>query len=239
MWEFQLPYLASHGSRCIAYDRRGHGRSDSPWDGYDYDTLADDLAALMEQLDLHGVTLVAHSAGRGECIRYLTRHGTQRVARIVLVSTTAPFPMRTAENPDGVDPALVEADMAVRTADRAKWFADNADAFFGVGLPGVSVSPELVQFLIRQCLDCSVRATAEFFLTGFTTDLRPELRALPVPALIIHGDRDVQAPIDICGRKTARLVPDGTLIEYRDAAHGLFVTHADRLNADLLAFMRS
>lgn len=238
MWEFQMPYLAADGLRCIAYDRRGHGRSDWPWDGYDYDTLADDLAALLDHLDLRDVTLVAHSMGGGEVIRYLTRHGASRVEQIALISATAPFPMKTDDNPVAIDRALMEADMAVRTADRPKWFADNADGFFGVGLPDISVSPELVQFMIRQCLECSARAAAAFFLAGFTTDLRAEMRTITVPTLIIHGDRDVQAPIDICGRKAAQLVPVNTFIVYDNAAHGLFVTHAHRLNADLLAFVR-
>ena len=237
MWERQMQPLAQHGLRCIAYDRRGHGRSDCPWEGYDYDTLADDLAALLRQLDLRDVTLVSHSAGGGEVVRYLTRHGAARVERIALVSATAPFLMKTDDNPDGVDRALVEADLAIRTADRPKWFADNVDGFLGIGLPGVSVSPEFAQFMIRQCLECSARATAEFFLAGFTTDLRRELRALTVPVLIVHGDRDLQAPIDICGRKTAQLIPNNRLIVYEHAAHGLFHTHADRLNADLRAFV--
>ena len=191
MWDLQMAYLVSQGLRCVAYDRRGHGRSDWPWHGYDYDTLSDDLATLLEQLDLRGVTLVAHSMGGGEVIRYLTRHGGDRVERIVLIAATAPFPMKTVDNPDGIDRALMEADMAARMADRPRWFAANADGFFGIGLPGVKVSPELVQFMIRQCLDCSARAADEFFLTGFTTDLRPELRRIAVPLLIIHGDRDV------------------------------------------------
>jgi non-heme chloroperoxidase len=238
MWEFQMPRLVEQHLRCIAYDRRGHGRSDWPWDGYDYDTLGDDLGALLEELDLRDVTLVAHSMGGGEVVRYLTRHGADRVQGIALVSATAPFPMKTMDNPHGIDRALMEADMAVRTADRPRWFADNADGFFGIGLPGISVSPELVQFMIRQCLDCSARAAAAFFLTGFTTDLRAELQTITVPTLIIHGDRDVQAPIDLCGRQTAQLVPGSAFIMYENAAHGLFVTHADRLNADLLAFVR-
>ena len=172
MWEFQIPHLVGEGFRCIAYDRRGHGRSDWPWNGYDYDTLADDLAALLEHLDLRNVTLVGHSMGGGEVVRYLTRHGASRIDRIALVAATAPFPMQTPDNEIAIPRALMEADMANRTADRPKWFADNADAFFGVGLPGVSVSPEMIQFMIRQCLDCSARATAAYFLAGFTTDLR-------------------------------------------------------------------
>jgi non-heme chloroperoxidase len=238
MWELQFSHLTVHGLRCVAYDRRGHGRSDWPWDGYDYDTLADDLAALLTHLDLHESTLVGHSAGCGEIVRYLTRHGPGRVARVALVSGTPPFPMKTADNPDGVDRALMQADLDRRTADRPRWFADNADGFFGVGLPGVSVSPERIQFMIQQCLDCSARATSAFFLTAFTTDFRPELQAMVVPILVIHGDKDQQAPIDICGRKTAQLVPDSRFSVYENAAHGLFITHADRLNADLLAFVQ-
>jgi non-heme chloroperoxidase len=239
MWELQFPRLVDQGLRCVAYDRRGHGRSDWPWDGYDYDTLADDLATVLEHLDVRDATLVGHSAGCGEIVRYLTRHGADRVARVALVSGTTPFPMQTDENPDGVDRAFMQADLDRRTADRPKWFADNADGFFGIDLPGVSVSPERVQFMIQQCLDCSARATSAFFLTGFTTDLRPELQTLTVPTLIIHGDRDRQAPIDVCGRKTAQLVPNNRFIEYENAAHGLFITHAERLTADLLAFALS
>src|SRR5919106_3420038 len=150
MWEFQLPPLVARGRRCIAYDRRGHGRSDWPWDGYDYDTLADDLATLLERLDLRDATLVGHSMGGGEVVRYLTRHGVGRVSRIALVAATAPFPMQTSDNPDAIPRALMEADMAVRTADRPKWFADNADGFFGIGLPGIFFSPEFVQYMIGQ-----------------------------------------------------------------------------------------
>src|SRR5262245_16607907 len=238
MWEFQIPQLAARGLRCIAYDRRGHGRSDWPWNGYDYDTLADDLATLLERLDLRDVTLVAHSMGGGEVVRYLTRYGSQRVERIALVAATVPFPMKTGDNPGGIDRALMEADMAVRTADRPKWFADNADGFFGVGLAGVSVSREFIHFMIRQCLDCSARAAAEVFLTGFTTDFRAELPAITLPTLIVHGTHDLQAPIDICGRRTARLMPNNRLVEYDNAGHGLFVTHARRLNDDLSAFVQ-
>jgi non-heme chloroperoxidase len=175
MWEFQTPYFVNQGFRCVAYDRRGHGRSDETWDGYDYDTLADDLASLLEQLDLREVTLVGHSAGCGEVARYLTRHGAGRIERIVLAGGTTPFPMKTDDNAIAIDRVLMEADLAIRTADRAKWYADNADSFFGVGLPGVSVSPEKVQFMIWQCLECSARAAFAFFLTAFTTDLRQDL----------------------------------------------------------------
>lgn len=239
MWEIQIPYFVRHGCRCVAYDRRGHGRSDAPWHGYDYETLADDLAALLSHLDLQDVTLVAHSAGAGELVRYLARHGSERVNGMAIVSGTTPFPMRTPDNSDAIDRALMETDMAARTRDRPKWFADHADGFFGVGLPGIQVSGEFAQFMIRQLLDCSAHATAAFFLTSFTTDLRDSLRAVDVPTLIVHGDHDEQAPIEICGRKTAQLVADATLHVYENAAHGLFVTHADQLNGDLLAFVQA
>jgi len=215
MWEFQTPYLVDQGFRCIAYDRRGHGRSDWSWDGYDYDTLADDLAALLDHLNLRDVTLVSHSAGSGEIVRYLTRHGAARVARIAFVSGTTPCPMKRADNPEGIDIELVQTDLAARTADRAKWYADNAAGFFGADLPGVRVSAEFTEFVIRQCLHCSARATVQFFLSGFTTDFRDELRAIDVPALIVHADRDIQAPLGLCGRRTARLVPGGRLRVYK------------------------
>jgi pimeloyl-ACP methyl ester carboxylesterase len=236
MWEFQIPYLVDHGFRCIAYDRRGHGRSDSSWGGFDYDTLADDLGTLLDHLDLHDLTLVSHSAGSGEIVRYLTRHGSARVAQIAIISGTTPCLMKRMDNPDGIALELVEADLAMRTADRPKWFADNAAGFFGAGLPGIRISPAFTEFVIRQCLDCSPRATVQFFLTGFTSDLRDEVRALDVPALIVHGDRDIQAPLELCGHKTARLLQRSTLRVYENAAHGIFLTHAARLNADLLAF---
>jgi non-heme chloroperoxidase len=236
MWEFQIQHLVDHGFRCIAYDRRGHGRSDSSWDGYDYDTLADDLGTLLERLDLRDLTLVSHSAGSGEIVRYLTRYGATRVGKIAIISGTTPCLMKREDNPDGIDIELVETDLAARTADRPKWFAENAAGFFGVDFPGIRVSPEFTEFTIRQCLDCSARATVQFFLTGFTADFRQQLRAIDVPALIVHGDRDLQAPLELCGRRTARLVPRSTLRVYENAAHGLFVTHADRLNADLLEF---
>jgi non-heme chloroperoxidase len=182
---------------------------------------------------------VAYSMGGGEAVRYLSRHGTDRIARLVLAAATVPFPMHTDDNPIGIDRALMDADLADRTADRPRWYARQADGFFGIGLPGVSVSAELREFLIRQCLDCSPIAARELFLSGFTTDLREELRAIGLPTLIVHGDHDVQAPLEICGRAAARLVPRGTLHVYENAAHGLFVTHAERLNEDLIRFVRT
>jgi non-heme chloroperoxidase len=146
--------------------------------------------------------------------------------------------MKTDDNPMAVDRAWMEAGLAERTADRAKWYADNAESFFGIGLPGVSVSPEKVQYMIQQCMECSARAAVAFFLTGFTSDLRKELQAIQVPALVVHGGHDAQAPLPLCGQRTVELLPRGELIVYENAAHGLFMTHADRFNADVLAFAK-
>ncbi|MED1203598.1 alpha/beta fold hydrolase [Heyndrickxia acidicola] len=194
MWEYQLPYLASQGLRCIAYDRRGHRRSDSPWDEYDYTTLADDLAELIEHLNLREVTLVGHSMGGGEVVRYLSRHGTDRVAKIALLSTSAPFPMKTEDNPIGIEKSVFNEGLNSIIKDRPKWLADNALPFFGVGLHGVSISPEFTQWMIQLCLQCSPKAVIECNHTIFTTDLREEMRQITVPALIIHGDHDQSAP---------------------------------------------
>ena len=238
MWEYQVPHLVGRGLRCVAYDRRGHGRSDSPWDGYDYDTLAEDLAALLEHLDLRGVTLVAHSAGGGEVVRYLTRHGAGRVARIALVSATTPFPMKTRDNPDGVDRALMEADLAARTADRPRWLADNADGFFGVGLPGVSVSPELAQFMIRQMPGLLGAGR------GRVLPHRLHHRPAPRAAEADRPDPDRPRRPGSCRRPSTSAAArppascrSSKLIVYENAAHGLFVTHAKRLNADLVEFI--
>jgi non-heme chloroperoxidase len=238
MWEFQIPYFVDQGFRCVAYDRRGHGRSDWLWTGYDYDTLSDDLDALVNHLELRDFILVGHSAGAGEVVRYVTRYGIDRLAATALISGTTPFPMKTADNPEGIDRALMEADLEVRTRDRAKWFADNADGFFGIGLPGVTVSPEWREHMIRECLTCSPHATRAFFLTGFTSDLREDLRRLSVPTLIVHGTHDMQAPVTLCGERTAKLIPASDFRVYENAAHGLFITHADRLNRDLHMFIR-
>jgi non-heme chloroperoxidase len=237
MWEHQIPELVSQGFRCVAYDRRGHGRSDWPWVGYDYDTLADDLSVVIERLGLTRVAFVSHSAGAGEVVRYITRHGAGHVAGVALISPTTPFPMKAADNPAGIDRALIEADLAARTHDRPKWFADNAAGFFGIGLPGVAVSPELVHHMIGECLTCSARATAEFFVASVTTDFRDELRSITAPAVVIHGDHDRQAPIEICGRPTAELMKVCEWVVYEHAAHALFLTHAGRLNADLVRFL--
>ncbi|MDQ0377041.1 alpha/beta fold hydrolase [Amycolatopsis thermophila] len=237
MWEFQVPAVVAAGHRAVTYDRRGHGRSDRPWDGYDYDTLADDLAAILGELDLSGVTLVSQSMGAGEVVRYLTRHGSARVAGIVLIAPLTPLPMWLPDNPQGIPLEVFEAEDRLRAADRPGWMTASATGFFGDDHPEVSVSDAMRRWMIDQCLDVSARATSQVARAVFTTDFRAELPTVDLPALVLHGERDVQAPIDLCGRRTAELLPDARLRTYPDAAHGLFITHAAALNADLLGFL--
>jgi len=225
MWAYQMPFLVDRGLRCIAYDPRGHGRSDRPGHGYDYNTFADDLAALIERLDLRGVTLVGHSIGGGVIVRYLTRHSAGRVARVVLLAPSTPFLLKTEDNPDGVDTAAFARDFP-------KWLADNARPFVVA-----ETSPEMVQWVQGLMLQCSLNAAIDLNRAQVATDFRPELPGVTVPTLVIHGDVDVSAPLELTGRRTAALIPGARLTVYEGAPHGLMFTHTDRLNADLLAFV--
>ncbi|MER6408373.1 alpha/beta hydrolase [Streptomyces viridosporus] len=239
MWEFQAPYLTERGLRCILPDRRGFGRSDRPWDGYDYDTLADDLAALIDHLGLRDVTLVGYAMGGGEAVRYLSRHGSDRVARLALVCATTPYLLRAPDNPDGIDVAVLEQITAAMTADRPAYLSGIAAPFFGgpeATPDSLSLSPQLVDWVIQQALDGSLRASVEITRTLFTEDLRADVRGVDVPTVIIHGDSDPSAPLDLCAHRTASLIPDSRVVVYEGAAHGLFATHADRLNTELLEF---
>jgi non-heme chloroperoxidase len=237
MWEYQAPFFIEHGYRCVLLDRRGHGRSDRPRGGYDIDIRADDLATLIEHLDLREITLVAHSAGGGEAARYLARHGEGRVARVAFIAATLPFLKLTEDNPTGLPEAACDAAVAQFHRDRPKWFADRAQGYFATHL-GNDVSPALIDNEVRRCLSTSPAATVEMWRSSFHADHRDELRAISIPALIIHGAADQSAPIDLTSRRTAKLVPGSTYKEYPTAGHGLYVTHADQINADLLEFIR-
>ena len=234
MWDAQTVAIADAGFRCVAFDRRGHGRSSPAPRGYDFDTLADDLAALLEALDLRGVTLVGMSMGAGEIVRYLTRHGSGRVSRIALVGTAAtPFRMRTGDNPGDIPPEMFEPFRQVLLRDFPQWIEENRAPFF---LPD---TPRPVQEWVRGLmLQHSRLAIADCARMMGQTDFRAELRKIRVPALVIHGDRDASAPIDVTGRPTAAAIPGARLVVYEGGPHGLFVTHRDRLTADLLAFAR-
>jgi non-heme chloroperoxidase len=237
-WEYQMTDLAGHGLRCIGYDRRGHGRSGEPSHGYDFDTLADDLAALVEQLDLRGVTLVGQSMGCGEVVRYLSRHGSSRIARVALVSTITPFVLKTDDNADGVDKAILENARKMLSKDRPHPIAAAAPAFFGA--PKNAVSTETMEWWVRMMVDgCSLKTMLDLHRVFTETDFRLELRKISVPTLLIHGDMDASAPIETTARKTAPLIRGCQLKVYEGAAHGLPITHAAQLNADLLAFTQN
>jgi non-heme chloroperoxidase len=234
MWDYQIPALLDHGLRCVAFDRRGHGRSAEPGRGYDPDTLADDLGAVMEQLDLREAVLVGHSMGGGEIVRYLSRHGDVRVAKVVLLAATTPFLTRTEDNPSGVDAAAFEAGRAIWRQDFAQWVADNTDPFFTP-----DTSAPMKAWLARMLLRTPLPVLLECNRVVTETDFRPDLRAIEVPTLVIHGDQDASAPLELTGRPSAALVAGARLEVYEGAPHGLFVTHMERLNADLAAFARA
>ena len=231
LWTSQMLALSGRGFRCIAFDRRGHGRSSDTGGGYDYDTLADDLAAVMEARDARDAVLVSHSFGGGEVARYLSRHGDAAVGGVVLVAPTTPFLLRTADNPHGVPAEAFEALRQAMAADFPKWMDDNEEAF---------VTPETSAGRRRWIKDLmqrtSLQAVIEMNRVMTRTDFRPELRAIRRPVLVVHGTRDASAPIDLTGRPTAALIPDARLEVYDEAPHGLFMTHAARLNEDLRRF---
>src|SRR5215469_16770608 len=187
MWQYQMAALRDHGFRTIAYDRRGHGRSDRPGSGYDYDTLADDLAALMEHLDLDQVTLVTYSMGEGEAVRYLTRHGDDRVAKLILTCPAGPLPMQSDDNPNGVDPTLLAAVREMWKQDFTAWMDAGQDGFFGVGLPGCTVSPGIIEWTRSDMMTTSLAAVIAFYTTGTETDRRSDMAAVRIPTLIIQG----------------------------------------------------
>ena len=237
MWEYQIPYFAERGYRCVALDRRGHGRSDRPSGGYDLDTLTDDIAALLDHLDLRGVTLAGHSFGGVEVAHFLGRHGTQRVARVAYVASMLPCLTRTDDNPEGVPGEYGEASVAALRADRPRWFADRAQGFFATHL-GNDASPALIEETMRQCLSASPWALVAVQRTMWAADERATLRAARVPTLVVHGTADQSALIDVTGRRLPALVPGCVYLEYPAAGHGLYATHRDTLNADLLEFLK-
>ncbi|WP_244237704.1 alpha/beta fold hydrolase [Corallococcus llansteffanensis] len=235
IWSYQGVTLADQGLRCIAYDRRGHGRSSDPGRGYDYDTLADDLASVLETLDLRDVTLVGHSMASGEMVRYLSRHGDQRVSRLVFLAPAAtPFMLKTEDNPDGVDASVFEHfRKEVLLRDAPQWLTANARSFVVA-----ETSEPMIQWVMSLLLRCSMKAAHDCHRAMSSTDFRAELPRIRRPTWIIHGDKDASAPIDLTGRKTAQLIPGSRLKVYEGAPHGLFITHQERLNRDLLAFVK-
>ncbi len=232
-WEDLAERLVRSGLRCVRYDRRGHGAS-GPYDGeWTLDLLADDLAALLTQLDVKDVTLVGHSLGCGEIVRYLSRHGTARVRGAVFVAPQLPLLVKTADNPDGVDETLLDAMLEQLQADVRQWCIDNATPFFGANHP---VPQEVLDETIEHIVAVPVQTLVATQRMGAHTDYRAELVDLDLPVVVIHGDADVSAPIELTGRRTAALLLKAELIEIPGAAHGLYVTHADAICGVLAAF---
>lgn len=229
-WQYQLAPFSDLGLRCVAYDRRGHGRSDDPGRGFEYDTLADDLSAVLEACELDGVTLVAHSMAGGEVVRYLTRHGSDRVRNVVLVATALGMPR--------LPPEVGDAVRATYAADFAGWARANAPAFFGAGLSGCDVSDELVDWAVRDILKTSLRAILDCNRAMLETDFTDELGTVDVPALLIHGDADASIPLEMSSALAVSLIPGARLSIYEDAPHGLMLSHRERFNEELLAFVK-
>jgi non-heme chloroperoxidase len=239
-WEAQQLFLAEHGYRAIAHDRRGHGRSTQTWGGNEMDTYADDLAAVVEALDLRDVTLVGFSTGGGEVARYLGRHGTARVAQAVLVSAVPPLMLQTADNPGGLPVEIFDAIRAGSVADRSQLYRDLADGpFFGLNRPGASVSQGIRDAFWRQGLQAGHRNAYESIAAFSATDFRADLDAFDVPTLVIHGDDDQVVPFEVGGKASAARIKNATLTVYAGAPHGLTDTHKQQLSEDLLAFLRT
>ena len=230
--------LVDAGKRCIIPDRRGFGRSDQPWDGYDYDTFADDVAAILADASVsEPVALVGFSMAGGEVARFLTRHGARRVSKAVLIGSIVPYMLKTDDNPNGVPQAIFDQIAAGIRKDRAAFFTAFFKDFFGVGLASHPVSDEVLRDAWRQALLAGLRPTLAAAQAFATTDFRPDLASFTIPTLVIHGTADKTVPIDATGRVVAEKVPGARLIEYDDSPHGLFATDKERLIADLLDFL--
>jgi non-heme chloroperoxidase len=237
-WEDQMLFLASQGYRCIAHDRRGHGRSSQPWDGNEMDTYADDLASLVNALNLKEVIHVGHSTGGGEVARYIGRHGTKRVAKAVLISAVPPLMLKTDANPGGLPIEVFDQIRAGLLADRSQYYKDFAVPFYGADRPGSKVSQALRDFFWLQSMLGGLNNQYECIKAFSETDFTEDLKKFDVPTLILHGDDDQIVPIDASARRSARLVKNARLVVYEGADHGMCSTHKDRVNQDLLAFFQ-
>jgi non-heme chloroperoxidase len=238
-WEDQMFYLASRGYRCIAHDRRGHGRSSQPWNGNDMDTYADDLAKLVEALDLKDAIHVGHSTGGGEVARFIGRHGTKRVAKAVLVGAVPPLMLKTAANPAGLPMDVFDGIRAGVVADRSQFFKDLTLPFYGYNRPGVKVSDGVRESFWLQGMMAGF-AASYFCIKAFSeTDQTEDLKKFDVPTLIMHGDDDQIVPIGAAAMQSSKLVKGSELKVYPGFDHGMCTTHKDQINADLLAFIKS
>jgi non-heme chloroperoxidase len=237
-FEDQMFFLASRGYRCIAHDRRGHGRSGQPWNGNDMDTYADDLAALCEALDLTGAVHVGHSTGGGEVARYIGRHGTKRVSKAVLIGAVPPLMLKTAANPEGTPMEAFDGLRSSVLADRSQFWKDLSMPFYGYNRPGAKVSEGVRESFWLQGMKAGMPASY-FCIKAFSeTDQTEDLKKFDVPTLILHGDDDQIVPIGASAMKSSKLVPNAKLKIYKGAPHGMCTTKKDEVNEDLLAFLK-
>jgi len=238
-WEAQMLFLANRGYRCIAHDRRGHGRSSQPWNGNDMGTYADDLSELIEKLDLKSAVLIGFSAGGGEVARYIGRYGTKRVAKAALISAVPPLMLKTAANPGGLPMDAFDKIRLGCIADRSQFFKDLASGpFFGANRPGAKVSQGMIDSFWLQGMQAGHKNTFDCIQAFSETDFTEDLKKFDVPTLIVHGDDDQIVPIGAAALLSAKLVKNATLKTYAGAPHGLAYTHKDQLNADLLDFLK-
>ena len=238
-WDEQLLFLASNGYRAIAHDRRGHGRSSQPWNGNEMDTYADDLAALVEKLDLKDAIHVGHSTGGGEVARYIGRHGTKRVSKAVLVGAVPPIMLKTAANPGGLPKEVFDGIRAGVANDRSQFYKELSAPFYGANRPGSKVSQGLRDQFWLQSMQVGLKGAYDCIKAFSETDFTEDLKRFDVPTLFIHGDDDQIVPIGAAALIASKIVKGATLKVYPGAPHGLTATHRDQFNADLLAFLKS
>ncbi|HTJ18029.1 MAG TPA: alpha/beta hydrolase [Steroidobacteraceae bacterium] len=239
MWDGQMLFLAQQGFRVVAHDRRGHGRSEQASSNNDMNGYADDLAAVIETLDLKNVTCVGHSTGGGEVTRYIGRHGTKRVAKAVLIAAVPPLLLKTAANPEGLPMELFDGIRAALVKDRSQAYKDFAVAFYGANREGSKISQGVLEQFWLWSMQSGLKNSYESVKAFSETDFTEDLKKFDVPTLVLHGEDDQVVPVHDSARKSARLIKNAKAIYYPGAPHGITATHADQINADLLAFLRS
>ena len=239
MWDGQMLFLAQNGFRVVAHDRRGHGRSSQTSSGNDMNGYADDLAAVIDALDLRDVTLVGHSTGGGEVVRYITRHGTKRVTKVVLIAAVPPLMLKTPANPEGLPREVFDAIRAGVAGDRSQYYKDLAVQFYGANRPGAKVSQGILDQFWLWSMQAGLKNSYESIKAFSETDFTEDLKKIDVPTLVMHGEDDQIVPVKDSAKKSARLIKGAKEIYYPGAPHGLTSTHQDQVNRDLLAFLKT